>query len=193
MSEDANATSLDPQVVEALQTAYLRVKPAMTARRLWDRVLTADDRRQLGGDIEDCYSRLGTVGMWMEARQVSSQRAVVEVARELGFLDETTSRWLLREIGDEPPEPGRPFWDPSTAELRLGNELIRCVRVMKQKSNIQRILDAFQARRWPPRIDNPLAGGQEQLHQTLRSLNRGTTGIRFRAQEGGNAVTWERC
>lgn len=183
---------LAPAVVDALQTAYTRVKPLVSARRLWDRVLSEDDKLQLGWDLQACYERLGTVSMWMETRHVSFTRAVVEVASQLGFLDEPTYRWLLHEIGDEPPQPGRPFWDMSTGELRLGKKVIRRLRVMRNPSNIQQILDEFQLQLWQSRIDNPLGSGQEQLHQTLRSLNRGLEKIRFRAQEGGEAVIWER-
>ena len=62
---------------------------------------------------------------------------------------------------------------------------------MRNPSNIQQILDQFQLQLWPSRIDNPLESDQEKLHQTLRSLNQGLEKIRFRAQEGGEAVIWE--
>ena len=182
---------LAPAVVDALQTAYTRVKPFTSARRLWDRVLSEDDKLQLGWNLQASYERLGTVRMWMNTRHVSFTRAVVEVASQLGFLDEPTYRWLSREIGDEPPQPGRPFWDISTGELRLGKKVIRRLRVMRNPSNIQQILDQFQLQLWPSRIDNPLESDQEKLHQTLRSLNQGLEKIRFRAQEGGEAVIWE--
>ena len=170
-----------------------RVKPFMSARRLWERVLSEDDKLQLGWDLHASYERLGTVRMWMETHHVSFTRAVVEVAREIGFLDEPTYRWLSRKIGDEPPQPGKPFWDISTGELRLGKKVIRRLRVMHNPSNIQQILDEFQLLLWPSRIDNPLDSDPEKLHQTLRSLNQGLKKIRFHAQESANAVTWERC
>ena len=63
---------------------------------------------------------------------------------------------------------------------------------MKQPSNIQRIVDAFQASQWSNRVDNPLPHGQQQLHEALRSLNHDLKTIYFRSQEGGLAVIWER-
>ena len=70
--------------------------------------------------------------------------------------------------------------------------MIRPVRVLRNPSNIQHVLDSFESAGWPSRIDNPLGLGQEQLHQTLRSLNRGLKAIRFHAQEGAEAVVWQR-
>ena len=193
----AGASSHQPlpqKVLEELQQQYLRIKMWVSAARLWERVLTEQDRHRLGGNLEECFSRLGTVGMWAELRAVSQPRAIADVAHELGCLDQTTYRWLLREIGEEPDAqapPDRPSWTASTGELRWRGRVIRRVRVLARPSNIQTILDAFQAANWRPRILNPLGLGQQQLHQALRSLNRGLKQIRFHAQEGGQAITWE--
>ncbi|MFM8273059.1 MAG: hypothetical protein ACKODX_12095 [Gemmata sp.] len=88
------------------QTAYLRVKGTAAALRLWDRVLTAEDRRRLGGDLEAAYARhRGAVGMWRHLRGVSLPRAVVDVGVRIGFLDADSGRVLLRVIGEEPDDP----------------------------------------------------------------------------------------
>jgi hypothetical protein len=188
---------VSPQVAEELTTQALRVEPWVSADRLWTRVLTEEDRQCLGGNLEECYPRLGTAGMWMELRGVSAERAVIEVARELGFLTEQTAQWLLREVGEEVPgqsSPDHPSWHSERGELRLGVDVIRSVRVMAEPSNIQRILDAFQAAGWPARIDDPLPNGpdQQRLHQVVLSLNEGLEAVRFHVQEGGQAVTWKR-
>jgi hypothetical protein len=192
MNAKSQERLLAPAVVDALRTAYARVKPFTSARRLWDRVLSDDDKLQFGWNLQTSYERLGTVRMWMETRHVSFTRAVVEVAHEIGFLDQPTYTWLLRKIGDELPQPGRPFWDVATGKLCLGKKVIRSVRVMSNPTNIHQILEKFQLQQWPPRVESPFGTDQEQLHQTLRSLNRGLEKIRFRAQESGEAVTWER-
>lgn len=98
MPADSSGRELDHKVVQELQTQSLRIKPPVAAARLWGRVLTERERRQLGGSLEECYARLGTAGMWMQIRGVSLERAVIEVARELGFLDQPTAIWLLRCI-----------------------------------------------------------------------------------------------
>ncbi|UCC31784.1 MAG: hypothetical protein JSU86_05805, partial [Phycisphaerales bacterium] len=95
--------------------------------------MSAEDRQRLGGNLEECYPRLGTAGMWMELRRVSEERTVIEVARKLRFLDEETADQLLREIGKEtpsPPVPERPVWHPDKGELCWGDQVIRRVRIM---------------------------------------------------------------
>ena len=195
MPADSSGRTLRREVAQELQTQSLRIKPPVAATRLWERVLTEQDRQQLGGSLEQCYPRLGTAGMWMQIRRVSLERAVIEVARELGFLDQPTANWLLREVGEElprSPSASLPAWDRKSGILRLGKHTIRRIRVMKDPSNIQQILDAFQAAGWPARIPNPLSLGQQQLHESLRSLHWGLKKLRFRSQEGGRAITWER-
>jgi hypothetical protein len=190
---------ISPAVADELQTQRLRIMPIASAERLWERVLTAEDRQRLGGDLALCYTRLrGTAGIWMELRGVSYERAIIEVARGLGFLRDRNAEWLLREIREEPApptDPSCPIWDPGKGELRLGGGVIRKVRVMAQPTNVQRILNAFQAAGWPSRIDDPLSGrlDQQRLHQAVISLNKGLAAIRFHVQEGGQAVTWGRA
>src|SRR5262249_37400012 len=92
--------------------------------------------------------------------------------------------------------PGRdvPRWDAAAGELWWRGALLR--RVRPDAANQRLVLGAFQRRRWPPRIDNPLPNGQgmkrkEQLRNTVKALNgrRGPAHLRFRVRAGG--VTWE--
>ncbi|MFH1268863.1 MAG: hypothetical protein ABIK89_24315 [Planctomycetota bacterium] len=169
--------------------------------------MTEIDREHLGSDLKEYYGRLGTAGMWMELRGVSLERAVIEVARELGFLDEPTANWLLREIGEDTPPPrgaAHPVWNRETGRLCWGKKVIRRVRIMKHPSSVQRILDAFQAAGWPSRIADPLSMGEKNaspisskkranaVRQVVRYLNKGLELIRFHVQEGGGAITWTR-
>jgi hypothetical protein len=88
------------------ETTYQRVRGTAPALRLWHRVLTEEDRRRLGGDLEAAYTRhRGAVGMWMHLRGVSLSRAVVAVAVATGFLDAGTGQALLRALGEEPDDP----------------------------------------------------------------------------------------
>ena len=162
---------------------------------MWRRLFTESDRQQLDDDLETSWKKLGTVGMWMQVRDVSLERAVIDIAHGLGLMSEQTVRWLLRELGEEmsdaPPCDIRPVWDATTGELWFDHRLIRRVRITQTPSNIQQILDAFEAAGWPHRIDNILPYGPEQLHQALRSLNSSLKEIRFRSQKSGEAVVWE--
>lgn len=101
-------TAIQPiscRVREELQINSLRIKAAVSAARLWERVLTERDHQQLGGDLEKAWREHGTAGMWAKLRGVSVERAVVDVARELNFLDDQTRRWLLRELGEIHDDP----------------------------------------------------------------------------------------
>jgi hypothetical protein len=193
---DSRGREISQEVASELNTARLRAQPAVVAERVWRRLFTEEDRQRLGGNLETCWPRLGTVRMWAQARGVSLERAIIEVAHGVGLMSDQTAHWLRRELDLETPPPrppsDRPVWQAETGQLRAGDGVIRRVRVMREPSNIQQILDAFQSAGWPNRIDNPLPLGQQQLHQTLRSLNRGLAKVRFRAQEGGKAITWER-
>lgn len=88
------------------KSAFLRVDGGQAALRLWHRVLTAGDRRRLGGDLDAAYTRYrGAVGMWRHLRGVSVPRAVVDVGVRTDFLDADAGRNLLRLIGEEPEDP----------------------------------------------------------------------------------------
>ncbi len=187
--------NLPPKVMEELQIQYLRIKAFVSAARLWERVLTNQERQRLGGELEGSYAKLGTVGMWQAVRGGSDARAVIDIAQALGFLDQTGYHWLLCEIGDRPvraQEPlHRPTWDAKEGELRLAGQVIRSVRVLGKPSNIQVILDAFQEAKWARQIRNPLRLGQQQLHQALHSLNKSLRAIRFHSRSGGQIISWE--
>jgi len=99
------SSNLSKRAIQELQTAYHRIRPAMSAARLWERVLTPADRERLGGDMEEAYYSHGTVGMWTTLRGVSGERAVIDVAKKLNLMDDETAQWLLREIGDISDNP----------------------------------------------------------------------------------------
>jgi hypothetical protein len=69
-------------------------------------------------------------------------------------------------------------------------------------SSVVKILDAFEEEGWPDHILDPLSPPQSQrtaqradslqLRDTVQSLNRGLTAIRFFADGTGTGVRWER-
>ncbi len=143
------------------------VQNQSAARRMWERLLSPEERRQLGDDIRQADWTGGPVGMQMRLRGVSQTRAIVELARGLGFINEATETWLLREFGEPsvPPAgapPTIPVWNRDTFELRLGDEVIRRVLRPHAATNVIRVLNVFQEMNWPARIDDPLPGGRNQ-------------------------------
>ena len=77
----------------------MRIKSTTAALRMWERMLTDQDKQRLGGDVDQAYRAYGTAGMWMQLRGVSLERAVIDIAYGTGFLDQVTRDWLLREVG----------------------------------------------------------------------------------------------
>jgi hypothetical protein len=159
----ADETPKPPRIDPARELFITLLHPDSTAR-LWKRVPTPD-------------------------------RATLDLALALGHASDSDYHWLMREIGEEPSTPGqlnRPSWIASEGKLSFGGSVVRRVRIMGEPTNIQIILDAFQAANWPDSIPNPLTDGQQQLHQALRTLNHPLTGIRFHSKEGGRFITWSR-
>ena len=101
----ARSHPLSPRVQEELQANYNRILAAVSAARLWERVLTEAERRHLGGDLETAWRDGGTAGMWMRLYGVSLPRAIVDVAFELDLMDKGTRGWLLRELGEADDAP----------------------------------------------------------------------------------------
>ena len=191
---NSRGSSVSKRAKEELASLRLRTATAPIARIVWERLLTPAERERLGGDLADCWSRLGTAGMWVQARGVSVQQAIVEVAESANLITRTTAVWLLQEFGIHGPKSVstiRPNWEKAKGELRWGKQVIRKLRVMQYPTNIQKIVDAFQEAGWPPSIRNPLRRQPEDLRQTLYSLNQGLKVIRFGSQQGGNSVTWK--
>ena len=190
---DSRGRPISQKMANEINTARSRVTSAVAAELMWNDLFTDADRQRHDGDLDKCWRRIGTIRMWMQARGVSTERAVIEVANGLDLMSDKRANRLLRELGEEEqaslPED-RPFWDSSRGELRLTEVIIRRVRLLKNPSNIQLILDDFQDAGWPTRIPNPLDKDQHLLHLTVQSLNQGLKAIRFHGQEGGRAVTW---
>ena len=105
MAPKQTTDALPLTVVRELQANALRIRAPLSAQRLWDDVLTEQERQRLGGDLETLYRQHSTAGIWMKLRGVSMGRAVVEVAHELGFVTQQSSAWLLRELGELHDDP----------------------------------------------------------------------------------------
>jgi hypothetical protein len=187
--------NLPSKIKHELQLQYHRIQPFVSAARLWERVLHVRERQRLGDTVQHAYAAHGTVGMWQKVRGGSDARGVIEVARALGFIDQTNYEWLVREIGERPKaikqSLNKPTWDVRSGELCFQGQVIRKVRLMRRPSNIHRILDAFQTAKWKTQIANTLSLDQQRLHQALRSLNTGLNSIGFHSARGGQVISWK--
>lgn len=96
----------------------------------------------------------------------------------------------------------KPHWDNQSGELRWHGQIVRVVK--PKATNVIALLDAFQQQGWPTKIENPVARpldpkfsrrpqemyNSTRLHDTIKSLNTGLTGLRFNADGTGGAVCW---
>jgi len=87
-----------------------------------------------------------------------------------------------------------PVWDAARRELRLEQVVLK--RFRQPAKNQEAILAAFQEEDWPPRIDSPIPGGNdenalERLHDAVRRLNHQINGlVRFECDGTGEGVMW---
>jgi hypothetical protein len=87
-----------------LTRCALGIATVAAAERLWQRVLTEEERQRLGGDFRTAYAKHRTAGMWMKLRGVSRDRAIVDVAHAVDLITDATHEWLLRELGQLPSD-----------------------------------------------------------------------------------------
>lgn len=184
-----------PEVQQRIRDLSVDLKGGRIAKAVWNRLLTVDDRAELGGNLERAYELHKTgIGLWQKARGVSVVRAIIDVAHGLGLLDEATQAWLLRETGEADFEANapqdRPEWDAATGELRFGNRLARKVRLMTT-TKYHLILEEFDAQGWPRSIDTPAGWQQQETHDYIRTLNEGLEHIRFHVTSGATRIHWE--
>lgn len=191
---------LPAHVCAQLELICVRVAGDAACRRLWERVLTLEERTQLGGSCQAAYAACGgTIGLWMALRRVSQVRAIVDLGTELFGLCDSDRRWLLRETGEENCEVGQtgkppiPDWRPDVGELWFLGQKIRNVRIRSEPSHVQNVLAAFTAADWANRIPNPLGLGQKDLSDFLLKLNKGLEQIRFHMADAGQSIVWKTC
>jgi hypothetical protein len=195
----AKRKPISPEANQEFQRLLKSLETAGTASRIWQRVLSPEERKQFR-TVKGAFRRFGVVNCWMRLRKVSVARAVVELAMHLNVADRNTANWLLREF-DEPEleaissgkrSPPSPSWNKDKRELHFGEKLARRVPRPKQAKNVARVLDAFEEQHWPPRIDDPLPGGRDsnRLNRTITVLNSGLRLIRFHADGTAEGISW---
>lgn len=188
--------SLPLDVRRALEQAYRRVRLVESKQLFWKRVLNDAERERLGHP-ELAFKKFGgVVGVWRELYGGSQPRAIIDAAVRLKHLDPEDRNWLLEAVGeslDQPqlPQSSRPHWDRGTGRLTFKNKIVRRRVRITRVSKIDRILDAFQAKDWPESIISPLTYGQQEAHDSVRSLNDGLKKIRFHVSDSGETIYWE--
>ncbi|QDU61032.1 hypothetical protein Pan216_18850 [Planctomycetes bacterium Pan216] len=207
MVDDEEKKRLIEEYQRDWNTAESQVNSTNSALRMWNRVLTVEERQSLGGDIKKLdrhYDNGGTARIYMQLRNCSYTRAVLELARDLELLSERTANEMLHiagesEDGRSTSPKSRPVWDRERGQLLFGGQLVRRVSIKEPPTNIELILNSFDEEGWPGQIDDPLPAGpnRKRLEDTIRSLNRGLRfgggppTIRFHLQGSGTAISWK--
>ena len=177
----------------AINEARMRIQGSQAYIRFWERVLTATERGELGNDVEECFQTNPiSINLLCELRDWNPERAIVEIAHRIGFLTQVDYEWLREVVGvpvlDEPnsgnPLAGEtPVWDHQVGRLDFRGKLCRDLHVARAKTIVP-ILDAFQEADWPPTVEyQDDTVDPQRIHQLVRNLNCGLTGIRFSVQD----------
>lgn len=183
-----------PDARKAINQASLRVRGQSAYSRFWLRALTAAERIKLGDDMELSWGRQPcSINLLCKLREWTAERAIVEIAHKIGFMDVAEYEWLLEVIGDSSAtgsvSKSIPTWNRKNGRLELEGTLCRKVLVAKA-TTIVPVLDAFEDAGWPPAIEYPNESvDPQQIHQSVISLNTNLTGLRFNAQ--GDQVCWQ--
>ena len=140
------------------------------------------------------YGWGGAVVMWMKAKRFEQPLAILDLAHKHDLVTEARYRRLSRDLGAREVRPvsKRPVWDREERVLRFEGTIVRRIRSLKVAANIVSILDGFQGRNWPARIDAPQDLVGQTLHDAVKSLNKGLRKISFHVDGDGQWITWRR-
>jgi hypothetical protein len=161
---------------------------------IWENHFSPAERKELGNDIYLAWKQKGrTAGMWAAVREVSRERAIIDIAYALDWLDTKTRTQLLKAIGDDATAGGKPRWIARTCELWFEGEIVRRVRNPAKAAHVVRILAEFEQSNWPHRVDDPVTSGGDssRRRRAIESLNKGLTRIRFACAGDGTSYSWE--
>jgi hypothetical protein len=124
-----------------------------------------------------------TLPYWTIEEVADSDGPVVEVISAV-----VEGKELINPNPATPRE--RPRWERKTGTLFLGDGKVRMVRA--SATNVVAILDSFEGENWLTHIKSPFDPlAITTFHNTLRTLNTGLKGMRFRADGTGAGIVWE--
>lgn len=187
-------SDLPARLRRTLDELETRVQGSVTAIAVWEKHLSPAERKTLGDDAYRAWKHNGhTAGMWAAVHGVSKDRAIVDIAYALDWLDTKSCKALLTALGERSNAADTPRWLSSTGELWFQGEVIRRIRNQAKASTIVRILAAFEENGWPSTIDDPVTAGGDsvQRRRAVESLNHGLTLIRFACAGDGESFRWD--
>lgn len=190
--------SIGDKLSDELLKHERRVQNVHLGWEIYQDFLTAEERNAIGA-FNEVFSEGGSVGIWMQAKQVGRWRAILDVARCFG-LPEAEYERLLNRLGElrtaVPVGRRMPVWVGKSCTLLLDGEVIKQVNHPRQAKHQILILNVFQEEGWPDEIYDPLPPSpsdvdSRQLGEAVRSLKRGLQRITFRRNGRGTGICWE--
>ncbi len=169
------------EIVQASQ----RIRGSAAFQRFWDRVLSSNERDTLDGDVGRCFDQQYAPFFLVQLRGYSLERAIIEIAYRIEFLTPSTYEWLMREIGDSLPRTifDTPVWNRDVGRLEFRGKLAKEVRSIAK--NVISVFNKFETLDWQDCIENPVkSDDQQKIHEIVRSINAGLTGLRFSVRNG---------
>ncbi len=160
--------------------------------RIWTRLLKEDERqRVMQSDVQGSM-----VQIWSWAKNVSLDRAVIDLARKLGFLLLDEDQQLLEYIEPQEQVAAAPAVDtrPSyrNGELWLGENLIcELRRRAGSKTKKEILFEAFEDAGWPEVIASPFRKkDQAYVYKAVQDAND-AVGLCFHSACSGTKIWWE--
>jgi hypothetical protein len=95
--------SMPAEAQELMKTTLLRINTSLSLRKIRQALFTEPERKSLGKHLQAaCTAHNGADGMWCKLhRGCSRPRAIIELGKQLNFLDDFSYQWLLREAGEK--------------------------------------------------------------------------------------------
>ena len=135
--------------------------------------------------------------VWLERDDVNNQRGrLLSASEAIDWLlqhDYEPPADIAEELLGKPVAPDKretPAWNAGMCELSFRGEVIRSIRPLAK--NPITILSAFEEEEWPRRILSPLSP-KDNLHEAIRTLNKGLDSIEFKADGTCEGVVWATC
>lgn len=109
-------------LIPTLQDLRRRLPGIANTERWWTTMLSAQERKRLGGTIDSCASRYDTIiDAWKWLHGVSEAMAIVQLAHGIGHLTQSAARGLINQIeekeGTSDPDAGEVASNLSTVAL----------------------------------------------------------------------------
>lgn len=162
--------------------------------QVWIHHFSAAERKELGDEPFLAWKHNGgTAGMWAKAKEVSRERALVDIAYALDWLETAKCEWLLEVIGEKASTVIKPQWNNTTGELWFDGELVRKVANMAKAKNVVTILNTCEENGWQERFADPITSGKDSdtRRRVLESLNKGLKRLRFVCNGDGQTFSWK--